>query len=1232
MGGIVPSKGSLPLLLYFAFLFFYLNKTKSWNLTSHQTKTEKESQRARQTPRAVEMDIAEFITNYANFLMKEGIRSCNTFEQSGELREIQKAIRYARAALIMTVQVYGLNVRYLGNLGKFLLVQYERSGEMRDLEEAIDRCRQAVQSTARNDPNLATYLNTLGNSLGRRFERSGETKDLEEAINTARRAVQSTPPDHPDLAMYLNHLGSSLGRRFERSGETTDLEEAIDSARRAVQSTPPNHPDLAAYLNNLGKSLRSRFGWSGETTDLEEAIDSARRAVQSTPTDYPNLAMYLNNLGNSLANRFERTGEITDLEEAIDTARRVVQSTPPDHPNLAMYLSNLGNRLGGRFERSGETKDLEEAIDTARRAVQSTPPDHPNLAMYLNSLGSWLGRRFERSGETTDLEQAIDSARRAVQSTPLDHPNLATYLNSLGIDLGRRFERSGETKDLEEAIDLARRAVQSTPPDHPGLAGCLNSLGSWLGIRFERTGEMKDLQEAINTARRAVQSAPLDHPDLASLLNNLRTWLVRCFERSRDITDLEEAIDKARRAVQSAPLDHPNLAMYLNNLGNSLRSRFERSGETKDLEEAIDTARRAVQSTPPDHPDLAAYLNNLGNSLANHFEQSGETTDLEEAINTARRAVQSTPLDHPNLATYLNNLGSSLGRRFERSRYTPDLEEVIECYLGAFNCIAAVPLERVEAAARCLSKLADLRKTHDAIKLGREVLDLIPIVNNRNLDRSDQQFVLSRFAGIASDLCALLLLEGCVHEAVECLEQGRATIISRLLDDRSDVSGLCQAHPKLAECYQSLVTEVNTPFSSTEDKITSTAKVMRRREAVTQLEACLRDIRAIPGHERFLLGQTVAEMQEGMSEGFVAIVNISQIGSDAIVMTQDTLQAIPLSDLNMEDATRWLRTEWRSKKKSELLKKNEEFLEYLTWLWRVCVKHILDYVSALYTGHQAFPRVWWIGCGLASSMPFHAAGIHVNASRDNALSKVISSYTPSFKALGHARSQIKRTQKDQPTQDQMLITLMPKTPRGANDEIGFSTLKGVLQEEEKIIRIVSPYVSPVVCTTPDATSVLNQLETCRMAHFACHGMSNPTDPSSSGLVLQRLASDGTLEQDHLSVSRISHLRLKHAQIAYLSACSTAENKAARVRDEVIHIVSGFQVAGFPHVIGSLWPAGDNECVEVACGFYSSLFRHEGVPELESRRVALALREAVMVVRAEDMDMPLNWAQFVHFGA
>jgi hypothetical protein len=79
-----------------------------------------------------------------------------------------------------------------------------------------------------------------------------------------------------------------------------------------------------------------------------------------------------------------------------------------------------------------------------------------------------------------------------------------------------------------------------------------------------------------------------------------------------------------------------------------------------------------------------------------------------------------------------------------------DLESVIKCYQGAFDCTGAVPLERVKAAACCLSRLTDLHKTHEAIKLGREALKLLPIVNNRNLDRSDQQLVLSGFAGCSA--------------------------------------------------------------------------------------------------------------------------------------------------------------------------------------------------------------------------------------------------------------------------------------------------------------------------------------------------------------------------------------------------------------------------------------------------------------------------------------------------
>jgi CHAT domain-containing protein len=141
------------------------------------------------------------------------------------------------------------------------------------------------------------------------------------------------------------------------------------------------------------------------------------------------------------------------------------------------------------------------------------------------------------------------------------------------------------------------------------------------------------------------------------------------------------------------------------------------------------------------------------------------------------------------------------------------------------------------------------------------------------------------------------------------------------------------------------------------------------------------------------------------------------------------------------------------------------------------------------------------------------------------------------------------------------------------------------------------------------------------------------DPSNSGLILQKRSNEPgeVFEQDRLTAHRIAELQLRHTQIAYLSACSTAENKAAELLDEVIHVVSGFQMAGFPHVVGCLWPAGDLECIEVAKRFYSSVLQ-QSWSGMANGEVASALQEAVMAVRAKDINMPLNWAQFVHCGA
>ncbi|KAM0512192.1 hypothetical protein ACHAPE_009122 [Trichoderma viride] len=206
---------------------------------------------------------------------------------------------------------------------------------------------------------------------------------------------------------------------------------------------------------------------------------------------------------------------------------------------------------------------------------------------------------------------------------------------------------------------------------------------------------------------------------------------------------------------------------------------------------------------------------------------------------------------------------------------------------------------------------------------------------------------------------------------------------------------------------------------------------------------------------------------------------------------------------------------------------------------------------------------------------------------------------------------------------------MPSTPKSLVEKKKPDDLPGVVREAAEIAKAAGSNIMATVANGPSVEQILATLPTCRIAHFACHGTSDVADPSNSSVIMQRKADNGTLEQDRLTVHQISMLRTERAQIAYLSACSTAENEAARLRDEVLHVVSAFQVSRFPHVVGCLWPAGDEECIKVATKFYSLVLSPEG--DKVSHEPARALRDAVMALRDEDPDMPLLWAQFVHYG-
>jgi CHAT domain-containing protein len=119
------------------------------------------------------------------------------------------------------------------------------------------------------------------------------------------------------------------------------------------------------------------------------------------------------------------------------------------------------------------------------------------------------------------------------------------------------------------------------------------------------------------------------------------------------------------------------------------------------------------------------------------------------------------------------------------------------------------------------------------------------------------------------------------------------------------------------------------------------------------------------------------------------------------------------------------------------------------------------------------------------------------------------------------------------------------------------------------------------------------------------------------------------------------LTLKHAQLAYLSACQTVDNRDDALLDEGIHLAGACQLAGFPHVVATLWEIEDSESVQIAIAVYTAMMSGTGrmnpIKTAESLHFAVRqLREITRKMPASSMrtlpDDPLVWAPYIHMGA
>lgn len=1098
---------------------------------------------------------------------------------------------------------------------------------------AVDWLRKSVVATPSDHPDRSRRLSILGLALQSLFELTWSAKDLDDAITVGQDAVAATSPDDPDRAGRLSDLGVALKARYDLAKSAQDLDDAITVRRKATAATSPDGPDRARRLSDLGVALKARYDLAKSTKDLDNAITVYREAVTAT-ADCSDSAEFLSDLGLALRSLFTRTRSTENLNDAIKAFREAVAAIPSDHPERVRYLANLGLALQTRFERIGSTGDLEETVYICREVLSTAPDDHPDRASFLSQLGAALHLRFDHEESAQDLAESITVGQDAVNAASADDPDRPMYLMNLGLAFQSGFGRTGSAADLDQAVDVLRDAATAASTAGLHRAVCLSNVALALRIRFESRGSIEDLEEAVAVGRdAAVAATPGDDLERAMSLSNLSVALQLRFKRTKSVDDLAEAVSIGRDAVAAIPADHRLRQGILANFAVSLRLRFEQTGSIDDLEEAVAMGREALATVRVDDPIRGRYLSNLSLDLLDRFRHIKSIADIDEAVFLLRAAAAAVPVDHPDRAICLSNLSLVLQDRFDFLGSVEDLDGAVIAGRKGFHSNSAPTRMRVRAAVRWGSSAAKRELWGEAVRAYAAAIGLLGELVPRDMERADQESLLEVIASIGTDAAACAVRANQPGRAAELFEQGRGVLLGYALDDRTDLTALSNAHPDLAGRYVELRDLLDAPAGSSADgrfsddggKTSESREGVgrRRRTQRAEFHQLIARIQNCEGFDAFLASPKITELAAAAGSGPVVLVTASEFTSYAVIITargiEDTIELAALTPaavlnqvLPFVGALGTVTSPTATTK--EKMGAESQINGTLEWVWDTLagpVVCLLDSRGLLGDGG----RVWWCLSGLLSFLPVHASGHHgtrSDSAPSTVMDRTVSSYTPTLRTLIYAR-------RDRPVENisdgslgPVLVAAMPTTPNA-------SPLPGVTQETAALAERMAGRV--IIRKGPEVTfdKIRALLPKTEWAHFACHGASYLDHPSDSHLLFQ----------DHLTrpftVVDVAQLQLDHAWLAYLSACSTAR-PSGRLTDEAIHLASAFQLAGYRHVIGTLWPVSDSMSVWLTSEIYKALTQSDPVSP------AVAVHAATKRLRNEYPDRPSLWSSHMHIGA
>ncbi|KAI8716640.1 CHAT domain-containing protein [Fusarium sp. LHS14.1] len=615
--------------------------------------------------------------------------------------------------------------------------------------------------------------------------------------------------------------------------------------------------------------------------------------------------------------------------------------------------------------------------------------------------------------------------------------------------------------------------------------------------------------------------------------------------------------------------------------------RYARVGTARDSEEAFKISKQIAENTPSGHPDRSRWLGNHAARLVERYHTFKDVADLDEATALLRQAIEITPETHTFRTKLLHDLACRLWDKELIRGPAADFDEATKIFEHILETAPDNHPERVTYLCNLGNMIVTRYERNGKLSDFERALDCF-----RSAMCQPNAPLLDQLTSGATMLQVCLTHAHWQHafEAVEFVFQRMPSLALRSLnnEDKQHLLGLmaevasdgvaaalfaekgCLAASNLLEQGRGVLAEsieaMRVDIMQLQDRHPDLAKeFFRLRDELEGHDSDSDDEDSLShGDQRYKTGREFDKLIDDIRalpefSNFLGPPSESEIQGAAV---DGPLVIINRGYYTREDIT-------KKAKKTDL--GNHQILE---WLWDTVAEPTLEALGLNRTpAGGEWPRIWWIPTGPLSRFPLHAADHHRQGLGETVLDKVVSSYSSSIKAIIHGRA--RRRASTEPSQ--ALLVAVENTQ--GQDRLRYATQE-VAELRKTCGKMELTLVEPI--------RKKEKLKECLQNHlFLNDGDANPL----------RVA-------DLLDIN----LHISSPFLAYLSACGTGQILDETFIDESIHLISACQLAGFRHVIGTLWDVDDKFCVEMASITHGVIEKSKMSDESVSRGLHKASRE------------------------